>query len=374
LRLSSVFSTKARVRVGALAATSVAAVAGISGILGAAGPASAAPSAPFGSAFVWANNATAASYAPTAAYQWNSTNPTGAVNRITRTAVGAYTVVLPGLGATSGTVLVTAYGAGKDYCKVASWGPSGTRQVVYVRCFNRLGAKVNTTFTLSYSNRSVGNRAYVWANQPAKASYNPAAAYQANSTGATNRITRSGVGNYRVILPNLGASAGHVQVTAYGTGTQRCKTTSWGPSGTSQSIGVRCFTVAGALADSMFTLTYVRSGNLLGQPVGTGPNGNPTAYAWANLPATKSYTPANAYRFGAAKATITRVGTGDYKFKTPVNFVNGNVQVTAYGTGSEHCKVAYWNNADGIRVKCYTAKGVPVNARFDVAFTGRSAI
>jgi hypothetical protein len=360
--------------VSALAATSVVAVAGISGALGAAAPASAAPTAPFGSAFVWANNPTSVSYVPTAAYQWNSTNPTGAVNRITRTGVGAYTVYLPGLGATSGTVLVTAYGASKDYCKVANWGPSGTQQTINVRCFNRLGIRVNSTFTLSYSNRSVGNRAYVWANQPSTASYFPSAPYQANSTGATNRITRSGVGTYRVILPNLGVAAGHVQVTAYGTGTQRCKTTGWGPSGTSQSIGVRCFTVKGALADSMFTLTYVRSGNILGQPVGTGANGNPTAYAWAHLPTTATYTPSNAYRFGPVKSTVTRVGTGDYKFKTPVNFLNGNVQVTAYGSGSEHCKVAYWNNADGVRVKCYTAKGVAANTRFDVTFTGRSAV
>jgi hypothetical protein len=117
----------------------------------------------------------------------------------------------------------------------------------------------HSTFTLGYSNRSVGNRGYVWANQPTAASYLPAAPYQANSSGAVNRITRSGKGNYRVILPNLGAAA-------------------------------------------------------------------------------------------------------------------GNVQVTAYGSGSEHCKVAYWNSVEGIRVKCYTATGNPVNTRFDVSFTGRSAI
>jgi hypothetical protein len=374
LRFSSAFRSHTRTHVRALIATSVAAVAGLSGVVATAGPAAAAPSAPFGSAFVWANNPTAASYVPSATYQWNSTSPTVAVNRITRTGVGAYTVYLPGLGVASGTVLVTAYGSSKDYCKVASWGPSGTRQAINVRCYNRLGTKVNTTFTLSYSNRSLGNRAYVWANRPTTASYTPSAPYQANSTGATNRITRSGKGNYRVILPNLGAGAGHVQVTAYGSGTQRCKTSDWGPSGTNQSIGVRCFTVAGAAADTTFTLTYVRNGNVLGQPVGNGTTGNPTAYAWANLPTTRSYTPSNAYRFGAAKATITRVGTGDYKFKTPLNLANGNVQVTAYGSGSQHCKVAYWNNVDGIRVKCFTAKGNPVNTQFDVAFTGRSTI
>jgi hypothetical protein len=226
-------------------------------------------------------------------------------------------------------------------------------------------------YTLAYSNRTGGSRGYVWADQPTSASYNPSAPYQGNSSGATNRITRSGVGNYQVILPNIGASAGHVQVTAYGYGTERCKTSGWGPSGSDQSIGVRCYTAAGAPVDTYFTLTYVRDGNVLGESVCCSPDGNPTAYVWASQPTTASYNPSGPYHFpGWATSTITRVGTGDYRFKTSVNLGNGNVQVTAYGGGAEYCKVGYWNASDGIRVLCYTATGSPADTFFDASFVG----
>ena len=101
----------------------------------------AAPSGPRGSAFVWANQPSSASYLPSPAYQWNSRHSFTAVNTITRTAVGSYTVRLPDLGAVSGTVLVTAYGPGTNNCKVLGWGPSGTAQLVNVRCFTATGVR-----------------------------------------------------------------------------------------------------------------------------------------------------------------------------------------------------------------------------------------
>jgi hypothetical protein len=349
----------------------VAAVTGLVGLV-AATPASAAPTGPYGSAFVWAHDPTAASYVPSAGYQWNSTNRWSAVNTVTRSGVGSYTVLLPGLGASSGTVLVTAYGSTKDYCKVGSWGPSGSAQAIYVRCYNSAGQLADSQYTLSYSNGNGGkSRGYVWADQPSSASYTPYGAYQGNSSGATNRITRSGVGAYQVIFPNLGASAGHVQVTAYGYGSERCKVTGWSPSGADQSVGVRCHTAAGAAVDTYFTATYVRDSNVLGESVCCNSDGNPTAYAWASQPTTASYTPAAAYHFpGWAASTITRTGTGSYQFKTPVGLDNGNVQVTAYGSGSEYCKVVYWNSSEGVRVQCYTATGNPVDTNFDVSFVG----
>jgi hypothetical protein len=366
VRLSSAITSSTRTRLCVLVAASTA----LAGLAGGA-PASAAPSGPSGSAFVWAHDPTSASYTPSSGYQWNSTSPWTAVNTVTRSGVGSYTVFLPGLAAVSGTVLVTAYGSTNDYCKVGSWGPNGTQQAVNVRCYNSAGQPADSTYTLSYSNRSWGSRGYVWADQPGSASYNPSAPYQANSSGATNRITRSGVGTYQVILPNLGASAGHVEVTAYGYGSERCKTSGWGASGTDQSIGVRCFTAAGAAVDTYFTLTYVRDGNVLGEPVCCSSDGNPTAYAWASQPTTASYTPVSNYHFpGWAASTITRVGTGDYTFKTPINLNSGNVQVTAYGGGSEHCKVMYWNSSEGIRVRCFAAAGSPVDSLFDVSFAG----
>ena len=78
-------------------------------------------------------------------------------------------------------------------------------------------------------------------------------------TGQTNTITRSSTGVYQVRLPTLGAANGHVQVTAYGSGTNECKVASWGPSGTTQVVNIRCFTTAGAPADTLYSMTFVRN-------------------------------------------------------------------------------------------------------------------
>ena len=334
----------------------------------------AAPSGPQGSAFVWANQPTSTSYLPSPPYQWNSRHSFTAVNTITRTGVGSYTVRLPDLGAVSGTVLVTAYGSTANYCKALSWGPSGTAQLVNIRCFTATGVPIDTRFTMSYANHSGvagSDLAYVWANQPTAASYMPSQPYQANSSGATNQIQRLGMGIYLVKLPNLGRSAGNVQVTAYGPGPERCKVGSWRPNGTEQDIRVFCRTPSGTPADTKFTLTYVRGGNVLGEPVCCNPDGNPTDYAWADQPTAGSYTPNPLYQFSipAQQITISRLATGSYAVHVPDTLNNGNVQVTAYGSNSAQCKVNFWTPAAGIRVLCIRS-GSPIDTRFDVSFVG----
>ena len=68
---------------------------------------------------------------------------------------------------------------------------------------------------------------YVWANQPATASYTPDPAFQKNSTGGTNTVHRTGRGRYEVRFPRLGAAQGTVDVTAYGSTDRYCKAASW---------------------------------------------------------------------------------------------------------------------------------------------------
>jgi len=337
----------------------------------------AAPSGPQGSAFVWANQPTSTSYLPSPPYQWNSRHSFTAVNTITRTGVGSYTVRLPDLGAVSGTVLVTAYGSTANYCKALSWGPSGTAQLVNIRCFTPVGVLADTPFTMSYANHTgvVGSDlAYVWANQSTAVSYVPSQPYQANSSGATNRIQRLGKGIYLVRLPNLGRSGGHVQVTAYGPGPERCKVGSWRPNGTEQDIRVFCRTRNGTPADTRFTLTYVRDGNVLGEPVCCEPDGNPTDYAWANQPsAAAPYTPDPLYQFtgSAQQITITHLAKGSYAVHVPDSLNRGNVQITAYGgSNSAQCKVNSWTPATGIRVLCFSTAGSLVDSLFDVSFVG----
>lgn len=343
-----------------------------------AAPAASSPR--FGYAYVWANLPTTANYTPSPPYNLNSTNPL-VKNTVHRNGTGSYTVRLPNLGAVSGTVLVTAYGATTNYCKVVSWGPSGTAQLVNVRCFTRFGGLTDTQYTLSYTNpraATVGYAlAYVWANRPTNSNYAASPFYQFNSSGATNTISRFGTGSYVVHLPNLGVAAGHVQVTAYGPGSERCKVGSWGPSGTAQNIRVLCYRPNGTLVDTFFTLTYVRNGNVLGARLFGQPNGAYTAYAWANLPTSPSYIPSVFYRFATPPGLIriNRLGVGSYAVNPPASFApglgRGNVQVTAYGPGSAYCKVNVWTPAAGIRVLCFSTAGTPVDTFFDVSFVAR---
>ena len=137
-----------------------------------------------------------------AAWQGNST---GAVNTVERTGTGAYTITFPNLGTFpiarnggGGTVHVTAYGNGTEWCNVRSWQPTpstldGDLQVE-VRCFTAAGTPVDTQFTamfvrpFTYDQPRFG---YVWADQPSAASYTPSATYSYNGNGALGTRTRS---------------------------------------------------------------------------------------------------------------------------------------------------------------------------------------
>jgi hypothetical protein len=316
-----------------------------------------------GFAYVWADQPTAAAYTPSPPYSRNST---GGTNTITHDpGVGRYTVHFPGLGLPAGIVHVTAYGPGANFCTVVDWNPGGPPDNlnVRVRCFNTAGAGADTRFTASFVNASGGGAplAYLWADRPGNPVTPPA--YQFNSAGGTNTVNRTGVGEYTAQLPLLGASAGHVQVTAYGAAPARCKVVGWGPSGTTQLVNVRCFNAAGALQNHRFTLTYARNTSIL--------RITPAAYAWADSPTAGVYIPSASYRFNSfgGTNTIRRLGTGVYRVETfgqPLG--NGYVAVTAYGTSADYCKVVSWTPTNGIQVTCFTAAGAPVDSRFDVVF------
>jgi hypothetical protein len=97
-------------------------------------------------AYTFANQATAASYAPPAQYTYMSN---GKVPLISRQGAGAYTVTLPGMPK-GGTAIVTAYGRGKRHCIVGSIRIDATPQRVHIRCFDSSDNPVNARFTLSF--------------------------------------------------------------------------------------------------------------------------------------------------------------------------------------------------------------------------------
>lgn len=99
------------------------------------------------------------------------------------------------------------------------------------------------------------------------------------------------------------------------------------------------------------------------------------AYAWANQPNTGTYTPAPQYSYNSAGGpiTVTRSGQGAYAVKFTGlggnGLAGGNVQVTPYGPGREHCKVLNWSSggADFIaHVRCFNSIGVPDDTRFTI--------
>jgi hypothetical protein len=322
--------------------------------------------------YVWANDPTAGSYTPSTSYQRNST---GALNTITRTGVGAYTVNFANLGIYyGGTVNVTAYGSGSENCKVYWWGPVLADMNVHVRCFNAAGAAADTRFTASFARPTSSSRfGYVWANQPSSASYTPSTWYQYNSTGALNTITRSGAGRYQVTFPGLGigGAGGTVKVTAYGGGNEVCHVYSWTLFGGDYRANVRCQTPAGGAVDTMFTATFHRSIGLLGTLTDSG---SERAYVWANNATAGSYIPHLTYQSNSDGLInkITRSGVGVYQVRLPgLATSRGHVQVTAYGSGSTRCKVSSWGwsgTTELVNVRCFNAAGLPANSRYVVSF------
>jgi hypothetical protein len=208
-----------------------------------------------------------------------------------------------------------------------------------------------------------GAYGYVWADDVTSATSTPSLAYQKNSTGATNTLARTGTGAYTITFPNLRMNAGTVNVTAYGTGSEMCKVQNWLAGAGGLAVKVLCFTAAGAPADVRFTATFAR-------PVG----GSRWGYVWGNLPGAASYTPDSRYQDNATGAsnTITRLSTGRYEVRLPgIGGAGGAAKATAYGGGSEACKVEGWsqNGADElVTVQCTTAAGVATDTKFTMTF------
>jgi hypothetical protein len=343
------------------------------------------------SGFAWAQSS-AGSYNADSSY---SSNSSGGTNHITWLEVGRARVDFPGLGSEiGGNVQVTAYGSTSHRCKVESWSSDGVDLSVFVHCHatsnpdfiaNGDDTSANTRFTVSYVRRSgapglLGG--YVWANNPAAASYTPSLTYQWNSSGGAITIDRTGVGAYTVTVPGQDFTGGTVQVTAYGSGSEHCKVYSWNHVDDEQHLNVRCFTSDGAPTDTRFTAAFSRESIQ---------NSISYAYAWANQPSTASYTPSLTYQDGhesiecgsgdIGDITVTRSGVGRYSVLIPYLATTdpnrSNVLVTAYGSGSDHCKVVNWfasGQDETVNVACFDATGTPVDAKYAVAFASTNHI
>ncbi|WP_027344630.1 hypothetical protein [Hamadaea tsunoensis] len=202
--------------------------------------------------------------------------------------------------------------------------------------------------------------AYLWADQPSAAAYDPAAAYSFNSTGGVNHVVRLAAGQYEVQLPGLGTSGGVAHATAYGSSGNTCQIGFWTWSGDLLKIRVYCFHGT-AYADTQFTAAFTNR-----------PAAPEYAYLFADQPGAAAYTPTATYQYNSSGqlSTIQRLGTGDYRVTVAGVRGVGDVQVTGYGYAANPCSIAsfaspgYPDFGGTVFVQCVDAASAPVDAYF----------
>ncbi|MFN8619563.1 MAG: hypothetical protein U0869_02295 [Chloroflexota bacterium] len=207
-------------------------------------------------AYVYAGSPSGA-ITPDSVYQYDSN---GGSIAIAWTATGRYTVTIPNMGIAGGNVQVGAYNQAAT-CAAIDWKVVGSDKVIHVACrAPKTGADVDAIIDVLFtanagpSGFSTVPAAFLLANKPKAASYQPAAAYRYNSAGKSITVMRGSLGNYTVVLTGMPAGGAAI-VTPTGTGKAHCQLSSLGTVVPMKAI-VRCFTPAGAAVDSPFSLSY----------------------------------------------------------------------------------------------------------------------
>lgn len=237
------------------------------------------------------------------------------------------------------------------------------------------GRRASTTTGPYDEPARTGAHGWVWAHSPTSNSYTPSTWYQYNSAGGNNTIYRSGTGVYLVTFPGLGGAGGNIQVTSYGWDANHCGVGYWYTTGADLRTQVRCYTAAGATADSRFVAHYHREGFAESGAVFHTPA---TAYLWAHSPTSSRYSPSTYYAWNdtGSGTTIRRLGTGHYEVTVPGHPLTGShAQVTAYGATPDTCKVTGWygvGNDAVVAVGCFTLSGVARDNRFTFSLSSNA--
>jgi hypothetical protein len=254
--------------------------------------------------------------------------------------VGQVFVVFPQLASKNGVVHVTAVNQGPIWCQAQKWGPSGTNEVVAVRCYKVGGAPVFSPFTVLYTSSSKGpfpaGRAYGYVHvQP------PSGIVATfNSVGAANTVTAGPPGEWIVRMPGLGSPthSGNVQVTAADpSGAAKCQIAAWASSASGQKFLVRCYNGAATPLKTGWSLSYQRGRSIFG--------GQPKlfAYTFNNQPANPGpYAPVPpAVNFNSAGG-LNKIqnGGGFALVQFPrVGVLPNTIQVSAFKIGAGFCNL-----------------------------------
>ncbi|MDP9073472.1 MAG: hypothetical protein M3N98_04715 [Actinomycetota bacterium] len=294
--------------------------------------------------------------------EWNgggrAFNTTGGVNVIHRLTAGFWQITFPGLAAPGGVAEVTGNitGAGAlDNCEAAYWVPSGSDELVGVRCYDENGNPFDGDFFASYTADGTGTTApfaFARADQPSTTFYRPGLTFQYNSAGSAITVRRTSVGRYHVAIPNqpsVAGSDGTVKVTPFGEDGHLCTVVGYGPNpaGSGVRIDAACFDSTGSPADSDFTIVWARNTSIVGL------DAPEWAYGLADQPSNTSvhgYTPIARDQFDSvdggptlgALVGISSTGVGYDMFlpnEALANVLDGFSHVTAVGTLPRICNI-----------------------------------
>ncbi|WP_326830051.1 hypothetical protein OIE13_12835 [Streptosporangium sp. NBC_01810] len=323
----------------------------------------------------------------TPSWQWSTgrLDPATADRRATvvHTGTGTYEVRLPGVASAAGIAHVTPYRTayrGRT-CGVAGYAPDGPDQLVRVRCFNEAGAPVDWWFTVFFAAPGTGTSPYATVRYDDGAGGTTTVdpvhnAGTVNSGGGVNRVTREGIGRYRVTLEGAAftAGTGYVQVTPYGDGAAtRCNPLGATPGDDRVEITVVCYTIGGATpaqpADSPWLLSYVDGAGLHRDAA------TPAAYVTVTgSPAAPAVDTARSFSSNDEVPALTRLGIGQYRLTwNTLGKTGDSVQVTATGPDSGYCHLGTIDSYSApprlsIHVWCHTAAGVPGDNTFALAY------
>jgi hypothetical protein len=296
-------------------------------------------------------------------------------------ALGRVKVRFPMLATRGGVVHVTAVSGMAIFCDAQGWGPSGTAEVVTVRCFRHNGTPVFAPFVVMYTKSSgsavPAGRAYGYVH------FKPSAGIVArfNSAGKNNTVSHVATGVWVVKMPGLGTAvqAGGVQVTAVDpVGPAKCTLGRWVSKPTVQIFEVRCYRPGSLALNTGWTISYQRKRAI----TGGGLPGTPMLYAYTantNPLAVLPYSPPAPLNHNSAGGvnTILKAGTGQSLVTFPrVGVLPDTVLVTGWQIGAGFCNLnSLWSTGSAgpvvlVRdVTCYDASGVNVNNKSLVSYT-----
>lgn len=330
-------------------------------------------------ALAWVQNTPTSGPAPFLSYQHT---PSGELIVTERLGVGYCRVLLPGHLGDKGNLQVTSadYPGTSDFVTVVeSFLSIPGKMLCDIRTFDAAGQPVDGAFNLVYrvGGRPTDRTAYLWANDPIAASYNPAPLYAFNGNRGSATILHTGVGVYQVTLPGLASSnfGGHVQISPIASGiASRAQVEGWYNAGADLRVFVRTFDGAGNAADRMFLLSYTET------PAAQAPHLGASAYLWANSPTQSSYVPDLAYQASNgtsapfAPITITRAGVGTYDVLVPTHQSFLGVPIVGiYGATPGAACVRDWVDTPAggtsIRVECKDTNYNLTDRQFVLHFT-----